>query len=202
LRSSIESAGFRHNCVATLGSPVDAEENYTRENLLDQLQRYAYYGTAAALSMGLEQDQAVSYKLRDDFNGGMSIPNAARYYTVGRGIAGTPVAGPTGEARLGIPYGAATIEEGLRDVAELKSHGVHFVKIWVDDRVGTVPKLRPEVYRATPSSNRRTRTPSRCSPTSVNRQRSPTPRTCSRPTSTDSCTWFATETLTTNTSRW
>jgi imidazolonepropionase-like amidohydrolase len=140
--------GHNHIGLVNMRDGSNRKENYTRKNLLDQLQRYAYYGTAAALSMGLEQDQAVSYQLRDDFNGGMPIPNAARYYTVGRGIAGTPMAGPTGEARLGIPYGAATIEEGLKDVAELKSHGVHFVKIWVDDRVGTVPKVRPEVYRA------------------------------------------------------
>jgi imidazolonepropionase-like amidohydrolase len=140
--------GHNHIGLVNMRDGTNRKENYTRENLLDQLQRYAYYGTAAALSMGLEQDQAVSYKLRDDFNAGMSIPNAARYYTVGRGIAATPMAGPPGDARLGIPYGAATVEEGLKDVAELKSHNVHFVKIWVDDRIGTVPKVQPEVYRA------------------------------------------------------
>src|SRR5688572_5023608 len=31
--------------------------NYTRDNLLDQLQRYVYYGTAAAMSMGLERSE-------------------------------------------------------------------------------------------------------------------------------------------------
>jgi imidazolonepropionase-like amidohydrolase len=33
-------------------------------------------------------------------------------------------------------------------VRELKARGVHFVKIWVDDRNGTVPKVQPSVYRA------------------------------------------------------
>jgi imidazolonepropionase-like amidohydrolase len=117
--------------------------NYTRDNLTDQLQRYAYYGTAATMSMGLEADQELAYKLRDQV-----IPNAAKFLTVGKGIAATSMAGPTGEARLGIPYGAATPEEGRQHVRELHARGVHFVKIWVDDREATVPKLKPEVYRA------------------------------------------------------
>ncbi|HMF00397.1 MAG TPA: amidohydrolase family protein, partial [Terriglobia bacterium] len=58
------------------------------------------------------------------------------------------MAGPPGEARLGIPYGAATPEEGRQHVRELHARGVHFVKFWVDDREATVPKLKPEVYRA------------------------------------------------------
>jgi imidazolonepropionase-like amidohydrolase len=57
------------------------------------------------------------------------------------------MAGPPGEARLGIPYGAANPEEGRRRVRELHARGVHFVKVWVDDRDGAVPKLKPEVYR-------------------------------------------------------
>src|SRR3989475_10039965 len=121
----------------------NTKANYTRENLVDQLQRYAYYGTAAAMSMGLEADQELSYKLRDEV-----IPNAAKFLTVGTGIAATSMAGPPGEARLGIPYGAATPEEGRQHVRELHARRVHFVKFWVDDREGTVPKLKPEVYRA------------------------------------------------------
>jgi len=135
--------GHNHIGLVNERDGSNKKDNYTRENLIDQLERYAYYGTAAALSMGLEANPDVSYKLRDEV-----IPNAARYYTVGKGIAATPMAGPVGEARLGIPYGAATIEEGLKDVRELKGHNTRFVKIWVDDREGAVPKIKPDVYRA------------------------------------------------------
>jgi imidazolonepropionase-like amidohydrolase len=58
------------------------------------------------------------------------------------------MAGPPTEARLGIPYGAATPDEGRGAVAELNARDVHFVKIWVDDRDGSAPKLQPEVYRS------------------------------------------------------
>jgi imidazolonepropionase-like amidohydrolase len=135
--------GHNHIGLVNEKDGTNKKANYTRENLIDQLQRYAYYGTAATMSMGLEADQELAYKLRDEV-----IPNAAKFLTVGKGIAATSMAGPTGEARLGIPYGAATAEEGRQRVQELHARGVHFVKIWVDDREGTVPKLKPEVYRA------------------------------------------------------
>src|SRR5262245_8332032 len=135
--------GHNHIGLVNEKDGTNSKTNYTRENLIDQLQRYAYYGTAATLSMGLEADQELAYKLRDEI-----IPNAARFMTVGKGIAATSMAGPPGEARLGIPYGAATPEEGRQHVRELRARRVHFVKFWVDDREATVPKLQPEVYRA------------------------------------------------------
>jgi imidazolonepropionase-like amidohydrolase len=135
--------GHNHIGLVNEKDGSNQKSNYTRENLIDQLRRYAYYGTAATMSMGLEADQELAYKLRDEV-----IPNAAKFLTVGKGIAATSMAGPPGEARLGIPYGAATPEEGRQHVRELHARGVHFVKFWVDDREGTVPKLKPEVYRA------------------------------------------------------
>jgi hypothetical protein len=56
--------------------------------------------------------------------------------------------GPPGEPRLGIPYGARTEKEGRDHVRELHARGVHFVKIWVDDRNGRAPRLSPALYRA------------------------------------------------------
>jgi len=135
--------GHNHIGLVNEKDGSNTKANYTRDNLIDQLQRYAYYGTAATMSMGLEADQELAYKLRDEV-----IPNAAKFLTVGKGIAATSMAGPPGEARLGIPYGAATPDEGRQHVRELHARGVHFVKFWVDDREGTVPKLKPEVYRA------------------------------------------------------
>jgi imidazolonepropionase-like amidohydrolase len=135
--------GHNHIGLVNERDGTNSKANYTRENLTDQLERYAYYGVSAALSMGLEADQELAYEMRDAV-----IPNAARFLTVGKGIAATPIAGPTGEPRLGIPYGARTEREGRQHVKELHARGVHFVKIWVDDRNGSVPKLQPTVYRA------------------------------------------------------
>ncbi|NOT28034.1 MAG: amidohydrolase family protein [Acidobacteria bacterium] len=135
--------GHNHIGLVNVRDGSNAKANYTRENLIDQLERYAYYGVSAALSMGLEANMELALQLRNE-----AAPNAARFLTVGKGIAATAMGGPTGEARLGIPWGAATETEGRQHVRELKSRGVTFVKIWVDDREGAVPKLEPNVYRA------------------------------------------------------
>ena len=135
--------GHNHMGLTNEKDGSNSKANYTHENLVDQLERYAYYGVSAAMSMGLEADPELSYQLRDEV-----IPNAARYLTVGKGIAGTPIGGPPGEPRLGIPYGARTEQEGRAHVKELHARNVHFVKVWVDDREGAVPKVQPKVYRA------------------------------------------------------
>ena len=134
--------GHNHIGIFNMRDGSNTKANYTHENLVDQLERYAYYGVSAGMSMGLEADQELAYQLRDEV-----IPNAARFLTVGKGIAATPIAGPPTEPRLGIPYGARTEKEGREDVRALKSRSVHFAKIWVDDRDGAVPKLQPNVYR-------------------------------------------------------
>jgi imidazolonepropionase-like amidohydrolase len=125
---------------------VSSKENFTRATLIDHLQRYAYYGVAATMSMGLDRWDAnpeLPYQLRNEV-----IPNAALFLTVGRGIAATPMAGPTATYRLGVPYGAQTEAEGRKEVEDLVARKVPIIKIWVDDRLGTVPKLQPNVYRA------------------------------------------------------
>jgi len=119
---------------------------FTRALVVDHLQRYAYYGVAATLSMGLDRwdvDPELPYQLRTEI-----IPNAARFLTVGCGIAATPTAGPTADYRVGVPYGAQTEAEGRALVHTLKDKKVEMVKIWVDDRMKTVPKLQKNVYEA------------------------------------------------------
>ena len=120
-----------------------SKDNYALGNLVEHLERSAYHGVAATMSLGLEFDEALAFELRNTV-----LPNAARFLTSGRGIAATPTAGPQQEYRLGIPRGAQTEAEGRAVVEELNAHGVDIIKIWVDDRGGTVPKLGPEVYRA------------------------------------------------------
>ena len=133
----------QHLGLTNVKDGTSSKENYTRENLIEHLQRSAYHGVAATMSLGLEHDEELALQLRDEI-----IPNAARFLTSGRGIAGTPMAGPQQEYRLGIPRGAQTEAEGRAAVQELRANGVDLIKVWVDDRAGTVPKVEPSVYRA------------------------------------------------------
>ena len=112
---------------------------YTRENLLDQLDRYAYYGIAAVLETGTGRGD-LPYKVRPEARAG------ARYLTAGSGF-GMPDAGPGGPMRDSA-YGVTSEAQARGYVRELAANKPDMVKIWVDDRNGTVAKLKPELYRA------------------------------------------------------
>ena len=115
-------------------------ENYTRENLIDHLNRYAYYGVAAMMTPGTDAGD-LPYQLRDEPHPG------ALFRFAGRGLA-APNAGPGAQAMRAAPYGVTTEEEARKDVQELAARKVDFIKVWVDDRNGTVKKLTPALYKA------------------------------------------------------
>ena len=118
-----------------------SKANFTRENYIDHLERYAYHGVAATISTGTDMGE-LAYQLRDEI-----IPNAARFRTVGRGLA-WPGSGPADPSRNDVPYPVTTPEEARKAVQDLAPHKPDFVKIWVDDRNGTQKKITPEIYQA------------------------------------------------------
>jgi hypothetical protein len=89
-------------------------ENYTRENLTDHLQRLAYHGVAAFMSMGTERD--LGYALRDELRASPP-PNMALFLTAGRGLA-MRNGGPQPPLR-DAPYGVQTADEVRAAVREL-----------------------------------------------------------------------------------
>ena len=107
-----------------------------RDDLVEDLQRKAYYGVGVVLSLGRGASDT-AFAVRDE-----TLPNAARYRTVGRGIS-APEPG-----RTEIPYWISTEEEARTAVRELAEQKVDMVKIWVDDRGGEFEKLTPELYGA------------------------------------------------------
>jgi imidazolonepropionase-like amidohydrolase len=108
----------------------------TRPELLDQLQRKAYHGVGAVMSLGQDTGD-VAFQVRAE-----NLPGAARLRTAGRGIT-APEPGRT-EA----PYWITSEAEARKVVQELAARKVDFVKIWVDDRDGKFKKLTPQLYGA------------------------------------------------------
>jgi imidazolonepropionase-like amidohydrolase len=108
----------------------------TRDALVNQMQGKAYYGVAAVLGLGQDSTD-VPFQVRTE-----TIPDAARYFTAGRGIT-APEPGRT-EA----PYWVSTDADGRKAVQELAAKKVDIVKIWVDDRDGKYKKLTPPLYTA------------------------------------------------------
>jgi imidazolonepropionase-like amidohydrolase len=118
-----------------------AAANFTRANLIDHLRRYAYYGIGATLSMGVDRGQ-LPFELR-----AAPVAGAALFRTAGRGLA-LPNAGPGAEYRREAALGVTTDAEARAAVRELAAKHVDVIKIWVDDRDGTVQKLPPALYAA------------------------------------------------------
>ena len=107
-----------------------------REALIDDLQRRAYYGVGAAVSLGHDNGDATA-AVRD-----APVAGAALAMTAGRGIT-RPEPG-----RSEAPYWVDTPDEARAAVQELAAANVDFVKIWVDDRGGQYKKLTPELHGA------------------------------------------------------
>jgi imidazolonepropionase-like amidohydrolase len=119
-------------------------DNFTRENIVDDLNRALYFGVAAVQSQGIEKGD-VTYQIRADQEAGKL--GGARLRIAGRGI-GAPNAGPGGAAYAGIAYEVTTEDQGRKAVQELAARKVNLVKIWVDDRNGRAPRLAPNLFRA------------------------------------------------------
>jgi imidazolonepropionase-like amidohydrolase len=108
----------------------------TREALMQDLQRRAYYGVSAAMSLG-QDTEAAPFEIK-----AMPIPGAARLFSAGRGMT-APEPG-----RTMAPYWITTAAEGRKAVQEQAARKVDIIKIWVDDRDGKFMKLTPELYGA------------------------------------------------------
>jgi imidazolonepropionase-like amidohydrolase len=141
--------GFQNVAEGTMSKAF-----YTRENLIDHLERLAYHGVGATVSIGDLLDRSdlhgrrtnwgdVPLRVRDEI-----IPNAALFRTAGTGIA-WPGSGPQGHpSRVDVPYPVTTVEEAQQAVQDYVLMKPAFIKIWVDDRGGTKQTLTPLLYRA------------------------------------------------------
>jgi imidazolonepropionase-like amidohydrolase len=112
-------------------------ENFTRETILDDLNRALYFGISTVMSQGIEKGD-VMYQIRADQAAGRL--GGARLMLAGRGI-GAPNAGPGAAAYAGIAYEITTQDQARNAVEELAARHVDAIKIWVDDRGGRAPSL-------------------------------------------------------------
>jgi imidazolonepropionase-like amidohydrolase len=132
------------NLHGHVGNTIDLEQNakfFTRENIEQNLRMYAQYGVTGVISMGTDQD--LMFQVRDGQRRGR--PSMARVWTAGQGVM---LKGEYG----GLPG----VNEGLTAVAEVKPYvaaqarkKIDFLKLWIDDHVGTVkPKMAYEMAKA------------------------------------------------------
>ena len=124
-------------------------QNYTPENVLDHLEREAFYGVGATQSVGSSPTDG-SIQFKKDQEAG-KFAEASRFLFM-PGMA-PPNGGPDailikGTSALHAVYEISTPEEARAAVRSMAAKSLKSVKIWVDDRGGTYPKMPPEVYAA------------------------------------------------------
>lgn len=107
----------------------------TREELISDLKRRAYFGTSAALSLGAD-GEGTPLEIRNE-----SIPGAAVYRSAGVGITSP-------EPGRRVVHWVTTDEQARQAVRDEAARKVDMIKIWVDDWSGEYEKLSPELYSA------------------------------------------------------
>jgi imidazolonepropionase-like amidohydrolase len=133
-----------HSHIGYMKDLTSGAENYTRDNILDHLRRFAYFGVAASQAMGSDFGE-LPFELRDETAAGR-YPDAARFLTAGRGLA--PLEEISADNMRQAAFPVTTVAGARASVQELARRKVTIVKTWVDDRGGTVRKLPPELYTA------------------------------------------------------
>jgi imidazolonepropionase-like amidohydrolase len=141
--------GFQNIPAGTM-----SKETFTRDNLIDHLQRLAFNGVGAVVGVGDLVDRSdmkggrtgwgdVVLRVRDEV-----IPGAALFRTAGAGIA-WPGSGAQGDpSRVDVAYPVTTPEEARAAVRDYVRMQPAFIKIWVDDRAGRIRTLTPPLYGA------------------------------------------------------
>lgn len=115
-----------HGHVGQTNGLESGPDVYSKDNVLAQLQLYARYGVTTVVSLGGDGPEAI--ELRDEQD--TKELDRARIYAAGAVVVGrTP----------------AAVTKMIDDNAAMK---VDWIKIRVDDNLGTSRKMRPNVYQA------------------------------------------------------
>ncbi len=134
-----------HGHVGLTKGLVQAQENYSRESVIDNLRTYASYGVTTTTSLGTDMEAVLG--VSNDVNRG-SLPGVARVRTALHGFT-TPNGYPTKAPGVkGLALEVSTPAEARQHVDRLAAKGADLVKMWVDGHHGAFEKLRLSVCRA------------------------------------------------------
>jgi imidazolonepropionase-like amidohydrolase len=140
------------NLHAHLGNTVDLVQDskfHTRASVEKDLKTYASYGVTTVLSMGTDQDTIfpIRNEQRAAFAGespATARPPMARVYKTGQGLM---FKGGYG-GLAGVNQAVASPEEAAAAVNAQLDKGVDFIKLWLDDELGTMPKMPAPISTA------------------------------------------------------
>ena len=124
-------------------------EHYTPENILDHLQRSAFYGVGTVHDGGTAV-MGISLQFQADQKAGKYPPAAQYSFNIG---VVPPDGGPDeilikGSRPMHANYEVDRAIEARKAVQEIAGKNLRHLKIWIGDRNGTYPAMPHEVYEA------------------------------------------------------
>ena len=131
-----------HGHLGLTEGTASGPQVYSAANIERQLVQYQHYGVTRMLSLGLNRD--IVYELKKEQLEGKL--GGALIMTADHGF-GTPNAYPPTPMK-DVPYRPGTPDEARAEVRETARRHPDFIKLWLDDGLGTMPKMKPEVYAA------------------------------------------------------
>lgn len=129
-----------HVHIGNVHDLTQDEKFYTVENVESDLHTYAEYGFTGVAVMGTDKDSI--FQVRNAQRVGRA--EMTRIFTAGQGIV---FSGGYG----GVPGVNRPVETAAQAVAEVDSQaakGADYIKLWLDDELGTMPKMPPEISKA------------------------------------------------------
>ncbi|MCZ6489856.1 MAG: amidohydrolase family protein [Acidobacteria bacterium] len=130
-----------HGHIGMAEGMVRGWENNNPERILRDANIYLYYGVMHALSLGIDHDPMIAAQA--DQRAGRA--GGARLYSAGTGFAAKDGWRPEGVAGINRP---TTPEEAREMVQREAAKPADAIKIWVDDRLGELPKISMELCEA------------------------------------------------------
>ena len=134
-----------HVHIGLIKDTIASGKNYTRENILRQLDKYAKYGVLNLQVLGTDRPLLFQNGLYDSIKNGLL--GGARMLSAGYGFnspqANVDTSSPQGKVFR--PVSAAQVPVELDSLAALN---IKIIKMWVDDFNKTVPKVDSTIYHA------------------------------------------------------
>ncbi|WP_343691127.1 amidohydrolase family protein [Chitinophaga sp.] len=133
-----------HMHIGTLKDTANKGENYTRDNILRQLKKYADYGVTNVQVMGTDRPMLFHTGLRDSSQNGL-LPGA-RLHSAGYGF-GVPNGAPPIAMAMDSVFRPSSVDQVPAEMDSLTELKPTLVKIWVDDFNKKFPKMDTAIYR-------------------------------------------------------
>ncbi|MET0300008.1 MAG: amidohydrolase family protein [Flavitalea sp.] len=127
-----------HVHIGNLKDTTTVAANYTKENILAQVKKYADYGVLDVMVMGSDRALLFENGFYDSLQNGKI--NGARVYSAGYGF-GTPKGLPPFDLAMDNVNRPSNVEQAKQQLDNLATLKPAMIKMWVDDGGGKFPKM-------------------------------------------------------------